>query len=105
MSQSPNDRARTTGMNGSDRHRVLAAERRRAALDILTNRTTPVDIDELAEAIATYEDSGTTQSERVDRIAVTLHHEHLPLMTDAGAIRYEPTSRRVEAVDATTDLQ
>lgn len=104
MSQSRNDRTRTTEMNGSDRHRVLAADRRRVALDILSNRTTPVAVDELAEAIAAHDDGGPPQSEHVDRIAVTLHHEHLPLMTDAGAIRYEPTSRRVEAVDVTTDL-
>jgi hypothetical protein len=65
--------------------------------------TTPVRLDELAEAIAAYGDeeerAERPRGERVDRIAVTLHHNHLPLMTDLGVVRYEPESRRIEAVE------
>jgi hypothetical protein len=30
----------------------------------------------------------------------TLHHVHLPTMSEAGLVRYDPRARRVEALDA-----
>lgn len=100
---SPSDRAETIGSTESDHHRLLAAERRRVALDVLSSMATPVRLDVLAEAIAAYGDDedreGRASGDRVERIAVTLHHHHLPMMTDLGVVRYDPESQRVEAVE------
>jgi len=87
-------------MTVSDQHRLLAAERRRTALDVLSNRTGPVGLEAVATAIATREaDRANPPREHVDRVALTLHHVHLPTMSEVGIVRYDWASRRIEAVD------
>lgn len=105
MSRSPSEQASTNGLTESEIHRVLADERRQVALDVLSNRATPIGLEELAEAIVARDDDVEgSLNEHATRVAVTLHHQHLPIMTDVGAIRYDPSSRRVEAVDVTSAL-
>ena len=91
-------------MTESDRHRLLSAERRKVALDVLVKRPTPVALEELAEAVATRESSVEVPPwDLLKRVVITLHHNHLPMMTAAGAIEYDPTTRRVESVLVTAD--
>jgi len=100
MSQSTSDYTRTRGTSESDRHSLLATERRRTAFDVLSNRTVPVGLEEVAAAVATREDDHANPTrEHVDRVALTLHHVHLPKLCEVGVVRYDPASRRVEAVD------
>lgn len=101
MNQSPNDvpeaYAGTGDLPTSDRHKVLASERRRVALDILAERTDPVDLENLASAIAAREADGIeADEETVKRVALTLHHQHLPLMAKFGVIEYDPEATLVE---------
>ena len=62
-------------LSESDRHRLLANERRRAVLDVLGGRTTDVGIEELATAVARREvaadEPGTAAEERV---LISLYH-------------------------------
>lgn len=80
-----------------DRHRLLAAERRRIALDVLAERTVPVDLETLAAAVAAREtdDPDEPTGDAVERVAVTLHHAHLPRMADYGVIDYDRESGQV----------
>jgi|AntRauMinimDraft_3_1070383.scaffolds.fasta_scaffold00635_5 hypothetical protein len=102
MSQSPNEVtwefAGTADLSTSDRHKVLAAERRRVALDVLSDRSTPVDLEDLAVAIARREtDADVVDEEIVEQVAITLHHTHLPKMGELGVINYDPDSTVVES--------
>ena len=102
MSHLPTDVIGTyTGTNApspSERHRILAAERRRLALDYLADRTGPVDIEELAAAIAAREtDENSPDDDTVRQVAISLHHVHLPKMAAIGVIDYEPASSVVES--------
>lgn len=75
------------------------------ALDILSTRTTPVELRELATAIAAREtDDAAPSTDVVDRVAVVLHHQHLPMLSERGAIDYEPVARRIESLHVTADL-
>ena len=102
MSHLPTDLIRTyagtTALNPSERHRILAAERRRLALDYLADRTGPVDLDELSAAIAAREgDEDSADDDTVEHVAVSLHHVHLLKMAAIGVIDYEPASSVVES--------
>lgn len=98
MSQSPNaatDRG-SVELSESDRHLLLAVERRRVALDVLTNGSTPIFLDDLAVAVAEREANECVASEEnVERVAVSLHHNHLPMMEDFGVVDYDPDERLV----------
>lgn len=97
-------RAGAVELTESDRRRLRSAERREVALDVLTKRPTPVALEELAEAVAKHEyDVEVPPSDILERVVITLHHNHLPKMTDARAIEYDPTSRRIESVRVTAD--
>ena len=107
MSHLPTDVIGTyTGTNApspSERHRILAAERRpRLALDYLADRTGPVDIEELAAAIAAREaDENSPDDDTVRQVAISLHHVHLPKMAEIGVVDYEPASSVVESYPPT----
>ncbi|AGN01947.1 hypothetical protein L593_10010 [Salinarchaeum sp. Harcht-Bsk1] len=102
MIQSPTDSTDTVtsaaDLPPDDRHRLLAAERRRVALEVLTDWTEPVDLESLAAAVATREgDDVGADGTNVEHVAITLHHAHLPMMADFGVIRYDSEATRVEA--------
>jgi len=102
MSHSPTDVTRTyagtTALSTSERHRVLAADRRRIALDYLADRTGPVDVEELAASIAAREsDENIAGDDTVQQVAVTLHHVHLPKLAEFGVVDYEPAEQVVES--------
>lgn len=102
--ESPNEHAGTAGLTETERHRLLVAERRRAVLDVLAEWTPPVELDDLVEAIADCEDDAALpRSELERRVAISLHHNHLPMMTDVGVVRYDPASNRIESTPSTVD--
>lgn len=100
MTESSNestDSTRETGLSASERHCLLAAERRRLALEILAGETSPVDLDDLAAAIAMQENgNGTADATTVERVAITLHHYHLPPLVAAGVLDYDPETQRID---------
>ena len=77
-------------------HRMLASERRRIALDLLQGRTAPVDLTALAAGVAAREAGASAVDEgTIERVAVSLHHAHLPLMAGEGVLEYDADARRV----------
>ena len=83
-------------LSESDRHRLLASDRRRIGLEVLSEYRSPVGIEELATEIGKREaDSGSVTEDAVERIAVDLHHVHLPLMAELGVVDYDLDSKHV----------
>lgn len=97
MSQSTDEeREPACELSESDRHRLLASERRRVALEVLEERTTLVALGDLAEAVADRETAtGAPDDETVRCVALSLHHHHLPMMADLGVVDYDHESRHV----------
>ncbi|WP_436932596.1 DUF7344 domain-containing protein [Halosimplex halobium] len=100
MSQttSRNDGRTVIDLGADERYELLAAERRRTALEVLAERGTPVELDDLATAVAAREGGETPAA--TDRLAVSLHHVHLPRMADLGVLDYDPGDNRVVTVRA-----
>lgn len=87
---------RTVELTERERHQLLAAERRRAALDVLAGRTTPAALTDVARALAEQEAADDPDEAAVERVAVTLHHVHLPRLDAAGVADYDPETRRID---------
>ena len=101
MSQSfsnrTNDRAGNVQLPECDLHRLLASDRRRILLELLEDRSTSIDLDELAIIVAKrVAGVDSTEPEDVDQTAIALHHHHLPMLDAAGIVEYRPASNTVE---------
>ena len=68
---------------------VFASERRRILLAVLHERSPPVSTVDLAEAVAGRE-ADDAPRDLVDRVQVSLHHAHLPKLSDSGIVAYDP---------------
>ena len=66
--------------------RLFADSRRRATLRALSGCNGPVELDDLAAAVA---DDEFDPADDHDRVLVSLYHEHLPLLADAGLLTME----------------
>ncbi|WP_254533516.1 DUF7344 domain-containing protein [Natrinema gelatinilyticum] len=78
---------------------LLRHPRRRYVLYYLTNHSDPVEVNTLTSELATWEanDTGmTVTDETVESIQATLHHIHLPKLTDTGVVTVDSESRTVE---------
>lgn len=85
------ERVSTAPLTESERHSLLAAERRRLVLDVLEQGSTPVELQELAVEVAAREAaSGQPDAETVERVSVSLHHVHLPKLAEHGVVDYDP---------------
>ena len=76
---------------------MLADESRRLAVQALFERHGPIQVADLAAAVA--EQIPAESSDRSEReIATALHHVHLPKLADANLIDYDPRLTTVTAV-------
>ena len=82
---------------------LLRARPRRETLRRLLARGEPVSLADLAEAVAT--GRGPPSVQRRERVAIDLHHVHLPKLADAGLVHYDRESETVEAVDAASRVE
>jgi hypothetical protein len=83
-------RTNAAHLTESERHSVLASERRRLVLGVLEDRTTPLSLSTLAEAVATREsDAAQPDAEAVERVTVSLYHHHLPRLADDDLVEYD----------------
>ncbi|WP_431358868.1 DUF7344 domain-containing protein [Halovenus amylolytica] len=93
---------RLADLTETERHRLLAAERRRILITILSSSSSPIQMETLAKKIAERETSTTTVDESiVDRMMVSLHHTHLPMMANMGIIGSNPETNQIEFDDPT----
>lgn len=96
FSGSTSGQGRTLELTGTEYHRLLSDERRRVALAILEAERTPIDLTELATAVATQEDdTDVPEDEHVERVATALHHNHLPKMDQLNVVDYDPSTKRI----------
>ncbi len=85
-------------LTASECYRLLADERRRMTLDVLAGRNDPIDLAELAVGIAAREDGVNDVDESaVTSVAHSLHHVHLPKLSDHGMIEYNSDANRIES--------
>jgi hypothetical protein len=103
MSQSPTEDGKPslelTHLDESHRHELLADERRRVVLDVLAGRTVPLGLETAAKTVAEQEsDTGDAAGETVQRVALSLHHHHLPKLRDFGVVDYDSERKRVESL-------
>lgn len=78
---------------------LLAVERRRLALDVLCERTTSLELGELAAEIAAREAGfDAPPAEAPVDLTIDLHHAHLPKLAEAGVLEYDPDTREVKPI-------
>lgn len=103
----PDSKARSRTRSQSVVYRLLVEPRRRAALSVLEAQTTPPVLEDLARAVAAREtetDPQAVSSADVRRVAVSLHHTHLPKLAAHDVVVYDPATRPVEAAATVDDL-
>ena len=82
----------------SEYHELLASARRRTTLDVLASSTAPIELAELAARVAGQEANGEVAEEKtVERVALSLHHVHLPKMDELGVIGYDQDTTSIES--------
>lgn len=104
MPQTTHDAVDTRNAEGEltteERYDLLGDERRRHALAVLAERSAPIDLESLAEAVADRETAVARPSaDEIERVAVSLHHVHLPRAADLGVLDYDAGGNRVEHVE------
>ncbi|WP_139172756.1 DUF7344 domain-containing protein [Halopelagius longus] len=87
---------------------VLSHRHRRFVLDTLLTAALPVPVKELTTDLVEWEAnrpvSGRSGDER-DGIEISLVHNHLPKMADAGFVRYDAADRTVTLADRTDEVR
>jgi len=75
---------------------LLARERRRTVLHCLGASDGPLSLSELADRVAEREAADSTPEGLEREIAISLSQVHLPKLADAGVVKYERDTQRVE---------
>ncbi|ELZ23926.1 DUF7344 domain-containing protein [Natrinema limicola] len=88
-----------------ERYRLLASQRRRLVLEHLAGRANPVDLTALASAIATREQNHDTGHECVGHVAISLHHVHLPMLSQFGLLEYDAGATRIGSCPSRADAR
>ena len=82
----------TASVSESESHQILSSERRQILLYVLDEQPTTVHLDTVASAVAKREANPT---DTVESVAISLHHNHLPMLANAGIIHYNPESNLI----------
>ena len=92
----PTERVDTAEITASEYYGLLADDQRRAVIDVLADRQLPVELSDLASAVAARE-APPEGADPVDRVTILLHHTHLPKLAGSGVLTYDPDAHRVES--------
>lgn len=77
-------------------YQLLADDRRRRVLSFLTrNSGEAVSVDRLVDDITEHEWPDPGPASHRERVAIDLHHVHLPKLADAGVIDHDPVDETV----------
>ncbi|WP_336344884.1 DUF7344 domain-containing protein [Halalkalicoccus ordinarius] len=81
---------------------LLSNRRRRDTLRYLTGRDEPVDMRDLAEQVAAWEQETTVQqlsSQERQRVYIALYQTHLPKLDDYGVVTYDQSRGIIERTE------
>lgn len=81
-------------LTARERQKLLRSDRRQLALDVLSERTPPVELREVATEVAAREE-GNPDEDTIERVAVTLRYDHLPSMADLDILEFEPEANLI----------
>lgn len=76
----------------------LANHRRRVLLACLDNDSTPILVEALGHQVAEYEADFAVKSlseDEIQRVTVSLYHNHIPRLADANVIQYDSSTQEV----------
>lgn len=73
---------------------LLSVERRRNVLYCLRERSEPMSLSALADAIV--DEEAASRADHRERVVISLGQVHLPKLADADVVDYSPTDRRIE---------
>lgn len=82
-------------------YELLSHRRRRAILYRLDEREGPVAFSDLSEAIAIGETDSddAVPAETLQRVRISLHHVHVPKLSNADVVAFDRTERTVELLE------
>lgn len=77
---------------------ILSDERSQYATMVLSSADGPLSMDELAESVALLErgEPEGTRGEFLESVRISLHHVHLPELSEVGVASYDDEDERVE---------
>lgn len=82
--------------------RLLGNSQKRTILTILIDTTGPISVEELAKRLVEHDTyvlrSAAYESQR-EQTAISLHHDHLPALADAGVVEYDSEEKIVTLRD------
>jgi hypothetical protein len=101
MSETDDERSNSGRVSGAiDEHEwraYLSEERCEIAFDVLIDSEAPIDLSELARSVSERQrDAGSSGRQHARRVAVSLHHNHLPRLSELDLIDYDHGSTRIE---------
>lgn len=89
----------TIDLAPTERYRLLAADRRRLAIEILVQEQSAVERTALAAEMARRETEGEPDSDAIRDVELSLHHVHLPKLAAAGVIGEYPETQPIELAE------
>lgn len=89
----------TVDIDPSEKCDLLAEKQRRLVLDIISGITSPIELEELSVRVASFESGTLTKDDAVERVAISLHHIHLPRLADVGVLDYDQESNVIEPTE------
>lgn len=96
-----------TPLSKDDTFHLLQNERRRMALAYLNQQTGTVEMRDVAEQVAAWENDTTVQqlhSDERQRVYIALYQTHLPKLDDEGVIEYNQSRGLIETTPHVADL-
>lgn len=86
---------------------ILSSPRRRYVLYFLRSEPNPIQLTELAEHVAAWENDTTVEAlstQQRKRVYVSLYQTHLPKLAEAGLVDYDEESGDVETASKATEI-
>jgi len=86
---------------------ILSSARRRYVLYLLRTESTPIELTDLAEQVAAWENDTTVEEltkQQRKRVYVSLYQTHVPKLEDAGLVDYDQETGDVQLTETADDV-
>ena len=98
----------STQLSKDDLYEVMANRRRRYTVHALNGTEEPMEIGDIAEKVAAWEngvEEGRVTYDERKRVYTALQQSHLPKMDDKGVVEFNKNRGTVEPTDAIQDVE